>query len=72
MIDSAAGERIAAPSPWTARAAISIPSEVESPQSERGGGEERDAGHEHAPPAEEVGRPAAEQQEAAEGRARTR
>ncbi len=31
-IESAEGERIPAPSPWTARAAISIPSEVERPQ----------------------------------------
>ena len=32
MIDRAAGVTIAAPSPWTPRAAINIPDEVESPQ----------------------------------------
>ncbi len=32
MIESAAGERIAAPRPCTARAAISIPSELDRPQ----------------------------------------
>jgi hypothetical protein len=32
MIERAAGERIAAPSPCTARAAISVPSEFERPQ----------------------------------------
>ena len=37
MIESAAGERIAAPRPCTARAAISMPSEVESPQASDAG-----------------------------------
>ena len=32
MIESVAGEMIAAPSPWTARAPMSIPSEFARPQ----------------------------------------
>ena len=39
---------------------------------ERGGREQRDADHEHAPAPEQIGRAPAEEQEAAEGRARTR
>ena len=34
-IESAAGEMIAAPRPWTARAPIRTPSELARPQSER-------------------------------------
>ena len=66
-IESAAGERIAAPRPWTARAAISWPELVGEAAGQRGEREEDQAGHEEAPPAEQVGEPPAEQEEAAEG-----
>ena len=66
-IDSAAGERIAAPRPCTARAATSQPWALREAAGQRGGGEEDEAGHEHAPAAEQVGQAPAQQQEAAEG-----
>ena len=66
-IDSAAGERIAAPRPCTARAAISWPSVCGEAAGQRGQREQDEAGHEHAPPAQQVGHAPAEQQEAAEG-----
>ena len=56
MIESAAGERIAAPRPCTARAAISIPSEFERPQASEAAVNSATPDHEHAPPAEQVGR----------------
>ena len=66
MIDSTAGETIAAPRPCTARAAISTPIVFGEPADERRCREDRDADHEHAPAAEQVGRAPAEQEEAAE------
>ena len=65
MIDSAAGVTIAAPSPWTPRAAINIPDEVESPQTSDATAEERKAAHEDDPPPDQVGRAPAEEQEPA-------
>ena len=65
--DSAAGEMSAAPRPCAARAAMSQTSLWARPPSEGRGREEDQAGHEQAPPAEQVGQPAAEQEEAAEG-----
>jgi hypothetical protein len=46
MIDSAAGETIAPPRPWSARAAMSQAS------GQRSAGEEDEPGHEHAAAAE--------------------
>ena len=51
MIESVAGEMIAAPSPCTAREAIRTPIEFGEAAGERRGREERDADHEHAPAA---------------------
>ena len=66
-IESAAGERIAAPRPWTARAAISAPSDSAKPPTSEASAKRIEAAHEHAPAPEQVGHPPAEQQEAAEG-----
>ena len=66
MIASVAGEMIAAPSPCTARAAISTPIEPASPQASDATENSATPDHEHAPPPEQVGGAAAEQQEAAE------
>ena len=66
MIESAAGETSAPPKPWSARAPISIVSEVASPLSSEATGEDRHPGDEQAPPADQVGHAPAEQQEAAE------
>ena len=66
MIDSAAGETSAPPRPWKARATISISPELAQRVDERGEREDRQAGDEQAPAAEQVGRTTAEQQEAAE------
>ena len=66
-IESAAGERIAAPRPCTARAAISWPGVGREPARQRGEREEDQAEHEDAPAPEQVGQPPAQQQEAAEG-----
>ena len=65
-IESAAGERIAAPRPWRARAAISWPSLADRPPSSEANGEEDEADGEDAAAAEQVGHAPAEQQEAAE------
>ena len=65
-IERPAGETIAAPRPWTARAAISTPLAGREAADERGGGEQDQAEHEDPPAAEQVGGAAAEQQEAAE------
>ena len=65
-IDSAAGEMIAAPRPWSARAPISDGSVHASAREQRAEREDDDADEEHAPAAEQVGRAPAEQQEAAE------
>ena len=64
--DSATAETTAPPSPCTARAPTSIPCVVAEAAGERGQREQRDAGQEQPPVAEEVAEPAAEQQEAAE------
>ena len=66
-IERAAGETIAAPRPWAARAAISWPWVAANPAAERSDPDDDQAGHEDAAPAEQVGSPSAEQQEAAEG-----
>ena len=66
-IESAAGERIAAPSPWTARAAISCPGAGGEPARQRGEREEDEAEEQDAPAAEQVGETAAEKEEATEG-----
>jgi len=58
MIESVAGFIIAAPMPWTARNAISIPPLVEA-AGERGEGEDDKAGDEDPPPPEQVGELAA-------------
>ena len=67
MIESAAGEMIAAPRPCNARAPISTPSDHASPQRNDATVKTHDADEEHAPAAEQVGCAAAEEQEAAEG-----
>ena len=67
MIASAAGETIAAPSPWIARALDQPDRGLREPAPERGEREEHEADHEHAPAPEPVGEPPAQQQEAAEG-----
>ena len=66
MIDSAAGDSIAAPRPWPARAAKKTASLVGQRRRQRGDGEHAEAGEEHATTAEQVGGAAAEQQQAAE------
>ena len=68
MIESAAGEMIAAPIPWTAREAISTAARpAQRPQASDASVKSDQPGHEDPSPAEQVGRPAAEKQEAAEG-----
>ena len=67
MIESAAGEMSAAPSPCTARAPIEHALGPREPAEERRDGEEHDAGEEDPAPAEQVGGAPAEQEEAAEG-----
>ena len=67
MIDSAAGETIAAPRPCAARAAMQPSLRLRESARERGEREQHEADHEHPPASEQVGHPAAQQQEAAEG-----
>ena len=67
MIDSAAGETIAAPRPWTERAMISHASDWARPPRERCQREDDEADHEHAPAPEQIGKSPAEQQEPTEG-----
>ena len=67
MIERAVGVMIAAPTPWTTRAASSAAGDQASPHIERRGREEQDTGHEQAPAPEQVGRPSSEQEQAAEG-----
>ena len=67
MIDSAAGETIAAPRPWTARAAISHASDWARPPASEASENSDEPDHEHPPAPHQVGEAAAEQQEAAEG-----
>ena len=66
MIESAAGESIAAPRPWPARAAKSAAAEPRHRRREGRGREDAEAGEEHAAAAEQVGGAAAEQEQAAE------
>ena len=66
MIDSAAGDSIAAPRPWPARAAKKHAGAAGERRGERGGGEDAEAGEEDAAAAEQVGGAAAEEQQAAE------
>ena len=63
---SAAGERIAAPRPCSARAAISVPPLVASPPANDATANSAKPAHEHPPAPEQVRHPPAEQQEAAE------
>ena len=63
MIDSAAGETIAAPRPWVARAMIRLGEAA----GERGEREDDEPDHEHPPAPEQVGRASAEQEEPSEG-----
>ena len=65
-MERAAGEIVAAPSPCSARAAISAPSLQARAAEERADGEDDEADHEHTPPAEEVGEAPAEEEEASE------
>ena len=65
-IASAAGETVAAPRPWIARAPISEVSDQASPQSSEPRAKMHEPGHEDAAASEDVRRAAAEQQEAAE------
>ena len=67
MIESVAGFISAAPTPWTTRAAISMPALGREAARERGGGEDREADDEDQPPAEQVGELAAREHERAEG-----
>ena len=62
-----AGEMIAPPKPCSARAPTSSAARVGQRAGQRGEREQRGAGQEHAPAAEQVGGAAAEQQEAGEG-----
>ena len=65
-IERADGEIVAAPSPCSARAAISerlAPGEAAEERADR---EDDEPDHEDPPPAEQVGEPAAEEQEASE------
>ena len=66
MIESAAGESIAAPRPWPARAANSVGGAAGERRGERGEREHAQAGEEHAPAPEQVGGAPAEQEQAAE------
>ena len=65
-IERAAGETSAAPRPCSARPPTSTPDDVAIPLIERRDGEDDHAGDEEPLPSEQVGRAAAEQEEAAE------
>ena len=65
-IERAAGVMVAAPRPWSARAAISDVVAPGEPAEQRADREDDEPGHEDAPAADDVGQPAAEQQEATE------
>ena len=65
-IDSAAGETSAAPSPCSGAEGDQRALRPGEPVEQRAGGEERQPGHEQAPPSEQVGHAPAEQQHAAE------
>ena len=64
---SAAGAISAEPAPWTARPASSTATSIGEAGGERAGGQDGPAGGEDPAGAEQVGQPAAEQQQAAEG-----
>jgi hypothetical protein len=66
MIDSAAGETIAAPRPWTARAAISHVSDCATPPASEASENSTRPSINHPPAPEQVGDPPAERQKAAE------
>ena len=64
--DSADGTRIAPNAPWQARAVISMAKLTEAPPIGRDAGEAEQADQERHLPAEQVGQPPAEQEQAAE------
>ena len=66
-IDSVAGATTAPPRPWTARAAISVRSVCARPPASDASANSTQPGREDLAPPEQVGRAAAEQQEAGEG-----
>ena len=66
-MESAAGESSAPPRPWTARAAIRAPSDSAKPPASEAAAKMSRPTMKISPAAEEVGEPAAEEQEAAEG-----
>jgi len=66
MIASVAGDTIAAPTPCTARAAISTPIEPARPQTMRRKRKQRHPDHEHPAATEEISCSPAQQQEPAE------
>ena len=61
-IDSAVGVMMAAATPWMTRAAIRADSDPASPQPSEASAKSAVPDHEQAPPPEQVGRAAAEQQ----------
>ena len=65
--DSAAGATSAAPAPWSTPGGDQQGRVAGQAAGQRGGREREQAGHEHGPPAEQVGGPAAEDEQAAEG-----
>ena len=66
MIESAAGERRAAPTPWPARAVNSVAALLAMADMNGRGGEDDEPGEEHAAATEQVGGATTEEQEAAE------
>jgi hypothetical protein len=64
MIASVVGISSAAPTPWTARLAMST---SRRPGGQRGQGEDRHADQEQPPPAVHVGEPAADEQQPGQG-----
>ena len=66
MIERAVGVMIAAPAPWTTRAASSAAGDQASPHISDAAVKQEDTGHEHAPAPEQVGCPSSEQEQAAE------
>ena len=66
MIASAAGESIAAPRPWPARAANRAAAEPASADANDDAVKTAEAGQEHAPASEQIGGPATEEEQAAE------
>ena len=66
MIASAAGESSAAPRPWPARAANRVVAEPAMADANDDALKIAEAGQEHAPTAEQIGSPAAEEEQASE------